>query len=321
LAGCRPSTVAEAEAKGDVAFLEQAATEDAVDALGRLADKDPRAKLALSERSFDFRVYKVAWTAVLRGADWAPGMLRDALASPRDADLAASQMGRHDPHLTVFMADLERALERLSASKQNSNLAAALASIGPPAHDVVVRRLVDPSTRPAMCLVLANDPSADADATKALLEAPTTARDDEACVRAVVGMVAASDDALRWLAERGETGLLGAAGKDTRLNCSRLRQVWVSALATRPKDAYPAMSVPLGDATRRCAPFLDGVLADTLAHRPAARALIVQALDPFAPYGDALVATCAALRSIGPFGDTQLLRDRLAQTLSRVCTQ
>ena len=60
---------------------------------------------------------------------------------------------------------------------------------------------------------------------------------------------------------------------------------------------------------------------DTLAHRPAARALIVQALDPFAPYGDALVATCAALRSIGPFGDTQLLRDRLAQTLSRVCAQ
>jgi hypothetical protein len=248
-------------------------------------------------------------------------MLRQALANPKDADLAASQIGRHDRHLMAFMADLEGALERLSASRQNSNVAGALASIGPPAHEIVVRRLVDPATRGPMCRVLAGDANADADARKALLEVPTTARDDDACVEAVVGMAAADDEALAWLAERGETGLLGAAGKDKRLACPRLKVAWASALATRPKDVYPALSVPLGYATRRCASDLDGVLADTLLHRSAARGVVVMGLDPYAFNAGSLTATCAALRSIGSIGGTQLLRERVSDTLAHACSR
>jgi hypothetical protein len=318
--GCRAPAVDEGEAKGDIAFLEQAGTSDAIAALGRLADKNPKATNALKARSYDSRVFKAAWIGVLRGSEWAAPMLREALADPKDADSAASEMGRHDAHLVAFTADLEAALERLSASQQNGNVTEVLASIGPAAHAAIVRRLVDPATRGSMCRGIASK-QADADAQQALLDVPADARDDEACVDAAVGLAAAGDAAVTWLAERGEPGLLGAAGKDKRLGCPKLRDAWTKAFAARPRDTYPALAVPLGYATRRCAAEMDGLLADLLVHRPAARGVVVRAIDPFGPYRGALRRTCAALRSVGPISDTEVVRDRAADTLSHACTQ
>jgi hypothetical protein len=318
--GCHTPTVDEAETKGDIAFLEQAGTSEAMAAIGRLADRDPKAQSVLQAHSFDPRVFQAAWSGVLRDAGWAAPMFRQALADPKEADLAASELERHDVHLAAFTADLEGALERVAASRQNGNVIEALVSIGPPAHGAVLRRLADPATRSAMCRGMASK-EADADTRRALLEAPATSRDDEACVDAVVSQAAGDGATLAWLAERGETGLLGAAGKDKRLACPTLRDAWTKAFAARARDEYGALSVPLGYATKRCAAEMDGLLADVLLHRPAARSVVVKGIDPFGFYRDSLARTCAALRSIGPINDTQVVRDRATDALYHACTQ
>ncbi|MGH7296998.1 MAG: hypothetical protein ACRELB_18815, partial [Polyangiaceae bacterium] len=117
--GCGPSTIAQAEKKGDVPWLADNGTPAALEALGRLADRDPRAVAALEARSsFDVQVFRTAWAAVVRGAPWGATMLRGALADPRRADLAASGVDRHDARLAAFTGDLEKALVRLSATLQ-----------------------------------------------------------------------------------------------------------------------------------------------------------------------------------------------------------
>src|SRR6516165_680550 len=107
LAGCKPSTVAEAEARGNIAWLEQNGSPEAVAALGRLADADPKAFTALQARAeFEVQPYKAAWAAVVRSAPWGAALLRAGLADPRRADAAASAMHKHDPHLAPFVPDL-----------------------------------------------------------------------------------------------------------------------------------------------------------------------------------------------------------------------
>src|SRR5262249_18493608 len=150
-AACRPTTIAEAERRGDVAWLDQNGTPNAVAALGRLADANPNAVAALATRSsFDMQAFKAAWLGSLRGAPWATAMLRDGLADPRRADLTASAMDRRDARLAPFLGDLEAALVRLSASTQNLNVSSVLASMGTGARDAMQRRLADASTRGAM---------------------------------------------------------------------------------------------------------------------------------------------------------------------------
>jgi hypothetical protein len=315
LAACRPSSVADAEAKGDVAWLEDNGTPDAVAALGRLADKNPKAVAALETRSaFDGQAFKAAWSAVVRGAPWGTTLLRSSLADPKRADMAAAGMERREPHLVAFLVDLEGALVRLSATLQNVNVSAALASIGPAATDAVARRLVDASTRGGMCRGIASR-DADASARRALLEAAETSRDDPSCVDAVVRIAVDDETALVWMAERGEPGILGAAGKSDVLSCPRLHVAWARAIAARPPEVYSALTVPLGYALKRCAAEMDGVVADAIAHRPATRAAVVQAIDPYEGYGGALRATCAALPSVAVGRDGAIVRERASDAL------
>jgi len=317
--GCRASTIAEAEARGDIPWLEQNATPDAMAALGRLADRDPKAVAALeAHSSFDIQPFKAAWRAVVRGATWGPVMLRGALADPKRADAAASGMGRHEPQLRAFAGDLETALVRLSASTQNMNVAATLASVGPEARPLIVRRLADPTTRGAMCRGIALF-GGDSDTRSALIEAPASSRDDPACVDAVVRVSAGDDAALAWLAERGEPGLLGAAGKSAALPCARLHFAWVKAFAARPADAYSALGVPLGYAVKRCAVDMDGVLADVIVHLPGSHGVVTQAIDPFGSYSGALHATCAALPVIVGGRDSAIVRERASDALNHAC--
>jgi len=320
-AACSPSSVAEAERKGDVAWLDQSGTAAAIAALGRLADGDPKARAALEARSgFDAEAFRAAWAAVVRGAPWGSEMLRAGLADPKRADQAASAVDAHDAaRAAPFVPDLEQALVRLSATLQNLNVSSALAGVGPAAHDAVARRLADASTRGAMCRGIASK-GADADARKVLLGAPVASRDDTLCVDAVVALAVDDDPTLSWLGERGETGLLGAAGKDARLPCARLHVAWTKALAARPADAYSALTVPLGYAMKRCTADLDGVVADAIAHLPATHAFVVEAIDPFEGYGGALKATCAALPLVaGGARDTAVVRERARDAINHGC--
>jgi hypothetical protein len=316
LLACRPSTVAEAEARGDVEWLQQNETSDAVAALGRLADKKQGAVDALTLRSsYDVQAFRAAWSGLLRNAPWATTMIKAGLADPKRADRAASAMTKHDAHLLPLLPDLEDALVRLSASAQNVNVSSTLASIGPPARAAVERRLVDASTRGPMCIGIASA-AADGDARKALIDVPETARDAPACVDAAVHVAADDEGALTWLAERAEPGILGAAGKSLTFDCARLHVAWVKALAARPIATYPALTVPLGYAITRCAAQMDGVLADAIVHAPrATHTLVVTAIDPFTSYGGELRATCAALPQIAGGQDTPVVRERATDAL------
>jgi hypothetical protein len=320
VSACRPTTIAEAEHREDIAWLDQNGTPDAVAALGRLADKNPQAMAALGARSsFDMQAFRAAWFGALRGAPWASAMLRAGLGDPKRADSAASAMDRHDPRLAMFLGELEGALVRLSATTQNLNVSSAMASIGATAHDAIERRLADASTRPAMCRGLASR-DADGDAHRVLLAVPETARDAPACVDAVVRITVDDDAVLGWLAERGEPGILGTAGKQDVLPCARLHVAWSKALASRPKETYSALTVPLGYAVKRCPAEMDGVLADAIVHLPATRGVVVDAIDPFDRYGGSLHATCAALPMVAGGRDSPFVRERANDALMHACT-
>jgi hypothetical protein len=320
VSACRPTTIAEAEARGDVAWLDQNGTPNAVAALGRLADKNPPAVSALEARSsFDMQAFRAAWFGALRSAPWATAMLRAGLGDPKRADSAAGAMDRHDPRLAMFLVELEAALVRLSATTQNLNVSSAMASIGATARAAIERRLLDASTRPAMCRGLASR-DADGDAHRVLLGVPETARDAPACVEAVVRITVDDDAVLAWLAEHGEPGLLGAAGKQDVLPCARLHVAWTKALSARPRDAYSALTVPLGYAVKRCPAEMDGVLADAIVHLPATHAVVVDAIDPFDRYGGSLRATCAALPIVAGGRDSPIVKERANDALLHACS-
>jgi hypothetical protein len=316
---CQPATVAEAERRGDVAWLDQAGTPGAVAALGRLADKSPRAVSALQARTaFDVEAYRAAWLGAVRGAPWATAMVHAGLADPKRADITASAMERRDAHLGMFLGDLEAALVRLSATTQNVNVSAAIASAGALAREPIERRLEDPSTRAAMCRGLASRDS-DGDARSILLGAPERARDSPACVDAVVRIAVDDDVALRWLAEQGEPGMLGAAGRDGTFPCARLHEAWTRALASRPREAYAAITVPLSYAVKRCPAEMDGVLADSIVHLPMTRVVVIDSIDPFDHYDGSLHATCAALPLVAGGNDAARLKERATDALYHAC--
>lgn len=319
LAACKPTSVAEAEAKGNVPWLDQNGSLEAIAALGRLADKDPKALAALQARAqFEMHPYKAAWAAVERGAPWGTALLRAGLSDPKRADVAASAMQRHEPHLAAFVADLEGALVRLSASPDNVNVSETLASIGPLARPSIERRLADASTRGAMCRGIAAGDS-DPDAYAVLIAGPEDSRDDVACVDAVVRAAADDEAVLNWLADKGEPGLLGAAGKSAGLPCARLHVAWARAFAARSPEAYKALTVPLAYATKRCPADMDGVLADTLQRMPAAHEIVVRAIDPFDSYGDGLHATCASLPAVAAGKDSAIVKERASDALMHAC--
>jgi len=320
LSSCRPATIAEAEAKHDIRWLDENGTPDAIAAIGRLADADEKAVAALDARSsFDPQSFVAAWAAVSRGAPWGAAAIKRGLADPKRSDLAASALGRGDPRLVPFVGDLDAALVRLSASAQNLNVASALASVGPAAQDSMQRRLADAATRGAMCRGIASKASS-SEARRVLLAVPEAARDAPSCVDAVVRVAADDEAALVWLATRGEPGLLGAAGSSGAFPCTRLHVVWTKALTSRPPETYPALTVPLGYAVKRCAAELDGVLADAIVHLPATREVVIQAIDPFGAYGGALQATCAALPAVAAGRrDSAIVRERAEDALNQAC--
>jgi hypothetical protein len=319
LAGCKPSTVSEAEAQGDVAWLSRNGSPEAIAALGRLADKNPKAVNVLgSKAATDVNVYIAAWGATLRNASWAPGVLRAGLADPVRAESAASAMARHDPHLTQFVPDLEAALSRIGAGSQNVAVAGVLASIGPTAKAAVDRRLADKATRGLMCRGISSTDATD-DARKSLLSGPETSRDDAACVDALVRIATTDDATLTWMATTGEPGLLTAAGKTDIMPCPRMRALWAEAVTQRTAAAQLVLAVPLAHTLKRCAKDMDALLADTITKKPSAQVLVVGGVDPYGTETTELKATCKALPQVVHGNAPPRTKDRASDALAHGC--
>jgi hypothetical protein len=316
---CGPKNTEEAEQKKDVSWLTANPTGESIAALGRLADTDEKALAVLNARAdTDENVYIAAWTAVTRNAAWGSTMLRSALGDPSRAELAARALPRKDARLVPFIGDLENAVVRLAAGKRGAVIAGILASIGPPAHSVVERRLIDAKTRGIMCDGIAL-PEASGDAKSTLLAVPVEARDNPSCVTTVMEMATTEDVVVGWLATGAEPGLLGVAAKSS-LPCPRLAAIWKKALAERATEHQPAMTVPLSRSINRCTSILDPVLADLLTKSPRARATIISAIDPFGADLQLMKETCTALRSGVAGGESAGIRERADNAISRSCT-
>jgi hypothetical protein len=316
---CKARTVGDAERDGDVGWLDANGSQEAVAALGRLADANPKAVEAINSRvGRDVAAYVAAWNATVRGAAWGSATLHAGLADPARAEDAASVMGRKDAHLVPFLADLEAALVRLAAGHNNSAIGSVLASVGPAGDLAVMRRLEDPTTRGAMCRGISS-PDSSADARRVLMRVSPTSRDDAYCVEAVLKLAIENDTALEWLASTAEPGLLSAAGSHNEFPCARLKPLWATALATRPQATRTTLTVPLLSSVSRCAATLDPVLSEGLLHDPAAYDLIVGGIDPYGTETQDLKATCATLRSSAGTRGTSITRGRAIEAIRRGC--
>lgn len=318
LTNCTSKTLADAEAKHDVAWLAAEGSPQAVAALGRIADTDEAAVRALEKRApTDVSAYIAAWSAVTRGAPWGSTLVRSALADPTRADVVATALPRRDPRLVPFLPDLEGAIVRLSAGRSGSVIAGVLASTGPAAHANVQRRLVDPKTRGAMCDGL-SVPEASADAKSLVMAVPPEARDHAACVATVLTMAATEDAVLDWLAVHAEPGLVGATAKGT-LPCTRLGVIWAKGLVERAPETHAALTVPLRHSLERCALALDPIVADVLSRAPRSRPIVLQAIDPYsAELGD-MSRTCKTLRGAWVNGEPMRIRERADDALAHGC--
>ncbi len=318
LAACKPKNVQEAEQKKDVQWLAEEGSPQAVAALGRLADNDPKALAAVEKKAqLDVSGYIAAWEAVNRNAPWGATLLRGGLADPMRADAAASALPRGNPKLVPFAGDLENAVVRLSAGARGSIVAGVLASIGPPAHAHVQRRLVDPKTRGGMCDGIGL-PEASGDAKSLLLAVPPEARDSASCINVVVSLAATEDIVLDWLATSAEPGLVGAAAK-SNLPCARLASIWNKGLQERPAETHTALAVPLQLSLRRCSVTLDPVLGDLLSKAPRSRGVILLAIDPFADLAE-MKMTCKAIATGGWInGEQPRVRDRAQDAITHGC--
>jgi hypothetical protein len=319
-AACKPSSVAEAEQRGNVAWLDDDGSPAAVEALGRLADKDGAAVAALKSRApHDVNAYIAAWAGVKRGARWGSDILHTGFQDPDRAETAASAVSGQDPAIAPFVPDIEASIERVAATGRTFSLAAVLAAAGPAAHEAVVHRLNDKATRGAMCGGIAG-PNGSADARAALRAVPSASRDDATCVTSVVTVASTDDVTLHWLAREAEPGLIGAASRLSTLDCSRAQRLWTEAIAVRARVLGNALTVPLSDAIKRCPAAMDGVLADAIRTKPDAVATVVGAFDPFSPDDAALRATCQALPLVASSAATPVTKERAANAVLHGCT-
>lgn len=320
LAACKPSSVQDAETKGDVAWLETNATPGAVEALGRLADAEPKALAVVKDHAskHDVGAYIAAWNAHLRGAAWGTSLLRAGLAETTGAELAAAAMTRKDPHLVDFIPDFEQAMVRMGSSSRATVISGALASIGEPAAAAVERRLLDGASRGSMCRGLASS-EAGPDVRAVLFTVSPSARDDVACVSAVMALAATDVTAFGWLVNDGEPGMIRAASRPGGLTCEKMATLWAQVWKARREPSYASLTVPLSEILKRCPKEIDQSVASTLKTVPAAQASIIGAVDP---YGGALAvmpATCTQLAMLSRGSLPPLVRSRADDAYTHGC--
>jgi hypothetical protein len=307
LLACTPSSVTDAEKKGNVTWLQKDGSESAVAALGRLADEDKSAQAALESIAKSTEggktlpggaaaldVYLAVWAGVERNEAWALGMMKKALGDPSRMDDAASAMKRGSAQIDAFVPDLDRALQNGCG-----HCAAPLASAsGAAAKSAVDERLRDARTRDSMCAGLGSDKSSK-DARTVFVSAAVSSRDAPSCANAAARMAARDDDVLSWVAKTAEPGLLRAAGESSAMPCDRLGRLWTQALAARDHASYGALGIPLGAAVKRCPKDLDPTLAGALGSDAESQTLAVMGVDPSDATRAKLPLVCAAVARVG----------------------
>ena len=317
VAGCEPSSVEDAEARGKVAWLARQNSVAAVAALGRLADSDERAVEVLEERAEagSTSTFVAAWEATRRGAAWGPPMLKEALGREAVAEKAALAMGRGDAKLALFLPELEAALVALEEKGHRGlPVATLLASAGDAAEASVRARLGDGRTRGAMCQAL-QAPEASPAAHRALYAVTPSARDHAACMEVVLRRAEVDEAALQWLGAEAEPGLVGEASESPRVACDKLRALWAVAFARRSALDAAGLEVPLAAALRRCPRELDGEVSRCLRKQMAWRETILGALDPRGPLASTVPLTCVEVANVSK-GDTPRAQER-AEELTR----
>jgi hypothetical protein len=325
LLACTPSSVSDAEKKGDVYWLEHQGSSEAVSALGRLADEDKSAQKALesiAQRTENGKtveggagavdVYLAVWSAVERDKSWANAMMKSALGAPARMEDAASAVKLGSPHIAAFVPELDAAIGRGCG-----RCALALASAsGAPAEAAMTRRLDDAKTRDAMCAGLGGDSSSKG-ARAVFMRAPVASRDAPSCPGAAARMAAHDDEALAWLGQTAEPGLVRVAGASDALSCPKLARLWSTVFTTRDRATYVSLEVPLKDAVTRCPKDLDATLAVALASDAESQSLAVAGMTPTDVSAATFPRACAAIGDVARGAATPPIKARAADVAAR----
>lgn len=323
LAGCKTKDVHDAEAHGDVAFLESNEAPESTAALGRLADTSPRALAALEGRAkrADVNAFIAAWQGETRGASWSGAIFHEGLADPARAVVAQSALPRKDARVAALLPDLEAAFAKLPPSDA-ARVGALVVSLGAPAKPAVVRALERDSTRAAMCGALAS-PDASAEALDAFRKVPKEKRDDAACATLAAGRAESDDTMAAWLGADAEAGLLASASRRGTLSCPRAAIVWEKALLGRSHEDHAPLSSELAATTARCAEAMDPVLAKAIALTDEPRTWVVAAIDPQDRVLERLPLLCNGAKAAangGP-GTSVRTRERARDMVARGCAK
>lgn len=325
LSACAPSSVADAEKKKNVAWLQANGSPEAVAAIGRLADDDTRAQDALGALSHAtigagktdggagaLDVYLAVWAGVERNASWALAMTKTALADDNRATDMAASMKRGTPQLGAFVPDLDAALTHGCGIMCGS----VLASIdGPAAGAAIQKRLVDSATRDPMCFGVGAAESSKA-ARDVFMNAPPTSRDAVQCPGAAGRIATRDDTALAWLATTAEPGLLRSVGE--AMTCDRLVKLWAKVLQSRDHGTFGALSRSLEDSLKACPKQLDATIAGALGTDTETQTLVLSSLG--ATNAHELAATCAAAPTAGSRVTSVLARANARDFIER-CTK
>ncbi len=319
---CKTKDVHDAEAKGDIAFLEADLSPESTQALGRLGDNNPRALAQVETRAKqgDVNAYLAAWQAHVRGASWSTALLRGALSDPTRAVVAQAALPRKDPRSADFVPEIEASFGAVQGP-DSRKLGALLSSLGAASKAPVARSLAKPKTRAAICEALSS-PDTSAEALAAFRDAKPEERDDAACTALAAARAQTDDETLGWLATKAEPGLLTAASRRGTLDCNRAAKLWQQALGSRLPDAHPALSQELVASTRRCTSTHDPVLAKALTDAEESRAWVVTAFDPQDALFARLDKTCEAMKvtALGGLGISVRVRERARDAVARGCS-
>lgn len=294
LEACAPATVAEAEARHDVGWLDAHPNREAMEALGRLADHDRAAADALARRKGSIDVYHAAWLAHTRGAAWGDDVLRAALSSPVELPFAVAELPPRDPRLQGFADDLAKGI--VGAGREHGAAAVMLlASLGPSSHARIANLLARPETRETTCAGLASE-HVTSDARMLLTTAPPEARAATACRRTLLDHAASDARVLAWLGTKGEAPLFTEAASS--LECPKLATTWEHVFGSSREDLVE-LEPSLAGSMARCATAMDPVIARALPSSRWARTAILHALAAEDAHAEQLVATCKQLPRLG----------------------
>jgi hypothetical protein len=265
-----------------------------MEALGRLADHDRAAVIALARRKGSVDVYHAAWLAHTRGAAWGDDVLRAALSSPEELPFAIAELPPRDPRLQGFVDDLAKGIPS-AGPEHGATAVGVLASLGPTSQPRLLGLVLRPETRATTCAGLAS-PHATPEAHLVITTTTPEARAEPACRRTLFQHAATDARVLDWLGTSGETPLVTEAA--TVLECPKLATAWERVFASTREtlaDLEPALATSMA----RCASTMDPVIARALPSTRRARTAILHALAVEDAHAEQLEATCKQLPRLG----------------------